>query len=121
MNTKGLKPPSIKPYAGEFLEYGENKDDYWIRDKFMSQMESSVTIAEIKYPKSEGWRHAWGFDRSSYHAAMADDALDVPKKNVNPRSKHLMHDIVWNGNYQSMNFTKNGQKFSKGMEIVLQE
>ena len=42
--------------------------------------------------------------------------------NVNPRGKQrLMHDTVWNGNYQSTNFTKNGQKVAKGMEIVLQE
>ena len=73
----------------------------------MSQMERAVTIAEIKYPKSEGWCHAWVFDHSSCRAAMADDALDAHKMNVNPRGKQrLMHDTVWNGNYQSMNFTK---------------
>ena len=113
--------PSIKPYAREFLEYGENKEDYWTPDKFMSQMERIVTIAEIKYP-SEGWHHAWVFDHSSCHAAMADDALDVLKMNVNPTGKQrLMHDTVWNVNYQSVNFTKNGQKVAKGMETVLQE
>ena len=42
--------PSIKPYAREFLEYGENKEGFWTRDKFMSQMKIAVTIAEIKYP-----------------------------------------------------------------------
>ena len=62
------------------------------------------------------------FDHSSCHASIADDALDVHKMNVNPGGKQcLMHDTVWNGNYQSMNFTKNGQKVAKEMEIVLQE
>ena len=53
---------------------------------------------------------------------MADDALDVHKMNVNPGGKQrLMYDTVWNGNYQSMNSTKNGQKVAKGMELVFQE
>ena len=42
-------------------------------------MERAIEIAEIKYLKEEGWRHVWVFDHSSYHAAMADDALDVNK------------------------------------------
>ena len=79
------------------------------QDKFMSQMERVVTIVKIKYPKSEGWRHAWVFDHSSCHAAMADNALDVHKMNVNPRGKQCMTQ-VWNGNYQSTNFTKKWPK-----------
>ena len=26
--------PNIRPYAREFLEYGESKEGYWTRDKF---------------------------------------------------------------------------------------
>ena len=37
--------PAIKPYAREFLEYGESKEGYWTRDKFMEQMERAVAIA----------------------------------------------------------------------------
>ena len=37
--------PRIKPYAREFLEYGESKEGYWTRDRFMDQMERAVTIA----------------------------------------------------------------------------
>ena len=44
-------------------------------------------IAEIKYPKEDGWSHVWVFDHSSCHAAMADDALDVSKMNVKPGGK----------------------------------
>ena len=34
--------PSIKKYAREFLEYGENREGYWTRDKFVKQMERAV-------------------------------------------------------------------------------
>ena len=63
--------PSIKKYAAEFLEYGENREGYWTRDKFVKQMERAVDIAEIKYPKEDGWRHVWAFDHSSCHAAIS--------------------------------------------------
>ena len=64
--------PSMKKYAHEFLEYGENREGYWTRDKFVKQMERAVDIAEIKYPKEDGWHHVWVFDHSSCHAPMAD-------------------------------------------------
>jgi len=46
-----------------------------------------MEIAEIKYQKTQGWRHVWVFDHSRCHAAMADDALDASKMNVNPGGK----------------------------------
>ena len=76
--------PNARMYACTFLEYGENREGYWTQDRFIDQMEKAVQIAEIKYPKVEGWRHVWVFDHSSCHAAMADDALDVSKMNVKP-------------------------------------
>ena len=85
--TATTKHPNIRKYAREFLEYGENKEGYWTRDKFVAQMKRAVVIAEIKYPKEDGWRHVWVFDHSSCHAAMADDALDVNKMNVRPGGK----------------------------------
>ena len=30
----------------------------------MSQIEVAADIAEVKYPKSDGWRHVWVFDQS---------------------------------------------------------
>ena len=42
--------PSMKKYARAFLEYGENKEGYWIRDKFMEQIKRAVDMAELKYP-----------------------------------------------------------------------
>lgn len=66
------------------FEYGEAKEGYWTSVKFVQQMRVAIKIAEIKYPKSEGWKHVWIFDHSSCHAAMAEDSLDVSKMNVNP-------------------------------------
>ena len=92
--------PMVKLQARTFLEYGESKEGYWTADKFMKQIEEAVKIAEIKYPKTEGWRHVWIFDHSSCHAAMSEDALDVNKMNVNPgRKQRKMRD----GGVESLN------------------
>ena len=86
---------NIRKYAREFLEYGESKEGYWTRDKFIKQMKRAIEMAEIKYPKSEGWQHVWVFDHSSCHAAMADNALDVKQMNVKPGGKQrVMHDTI---------------------------
>ena len=39
-------------------------------------------MSEVKYSKEDGRRHVWVFHHSSCHAEMADNALDVSKKNV---------------------------------------
>ena len=53
--------PTIKQRARVLLEYGESRDGYWTRDKFISQMEHTAKIAEAKYPKHDGWKHVWIF------------------------------------------------------------
>ena len=113
--------PRIHKYAREFLEYGESRGGYWTRDKFIAQMHRAIEIAEIKYPKEDGWRHVWVFDHSSCLAAMADDALDVSKyMNVKPGGKQrIMRDTTWNG---KMYYTeRDGKKVAKGMKVVLEE
>ena len=72
--AKLLNPSISNPYARAFLEYGESKEGYWTRKKFIVQMKV-LLIAEFKYPKSSGWRHVWIFDHGSCHSAMADDSL----------------------------------------------
>lgn len=111
--------PLIRKYAREFLEYGENKEGYWTRDKFINQIKQAVEIAEFKYPKTDGWRHVWIFDHSSCHSAMADDALDASKMNVNPGGQQrIMRDTVWQGKVQKMTYSLG---IPKGMRTVLQE
>ena len=119
--AKALKP-NIRKYAREQLKYGESKEGYWTRDKFIIQMHRAVEIAEIKYSKEEGWRHVWVFDHSSCHAAMADDALDVNRMNVKPGGKQrIMRDTTWNGKVWKMYFTERDGKVAKGMRMVLEE
>ena len=115
--------PRIHKYAREFLEYGESKEGYWTRDKFVAQMHRAIEMAEIKYPKEEGWCHVWVFDHSSCHAAMAADALEVGKMNVKPGGKQrIMHDTTWNGRIWKMYYTeRDGRKVAKGMKMVLEE
>ena len=115
--------PRVHKYAREFLDYGESREGYWTRDRFVKPMEKAMEIAEIKYPKEEGWRHVWVFDHSSCHAAMADDALDVSKMNVRPGGKQrIMRDTVWNGRAWKLYFTeRDGRKVAKGLKMVLEE
>ena len=83
-----------------------------------SGMEMAVKIAEIKYPKNDGWRLVWIFDHSSCHGAMAEDALDVAKMNVRPGGmQRVMRDGFWNGKPFPMN--RNG--VLKGLKMVLEE
>ena len=84
--------PRIRKYAHEFLEYGESKEGYWTRDKFIAQMARAIEMAEIKYPKEDGWCHIWVFDHSSCHAAMADDALDVNRRKT---AGHEGYNMEW--------------------------
>ena len=65
--AKLLNPSLSNLYARAFLEYGESKEGYWTRDKFMAQMKKALLVAEFKYPKSSGWCHVWIFDNSSCH------------------------------------------------------
>ena len=113
------KDPTIKQEARAFLEYGESRDGYWNRDKFVTQLHEAIKIAEVKYPKSDGWKYVWIFDQSSCHTAMADDALDASKMNVNPGGKQpVMRDTMWAGKVQKMVFNLG---IPKGMKAVLEE
>ena len=104
---------SIKMHAHEFLEYVEGREGYWNRDTFMAQMERAVTIAEIKHPKDDGWRHVWVFDHSSCHVAMSDDALDTSHMSVKTWRKYcIMRDTMYDGKVKVMR--KGERKWQKG-------
>ena len=51
--TAKASNPGIKKYARAFLKYGESREGYWTRDKFVAQVDMALKIAE--YPKSAGW------------------------------------------------------------------
>ena len=48
--------PCLRQQAQEFLEYGKEHDGYWRAERFLSQLDVAATIAEIKYPKQDGYR-----------------------------------------------------------------
>ena len=110
---------TITQSARRTLEYGESRGGYWTCDKFMMQMEVAVKIADIRYPKSDGWKVIWVFDQSSCHTAMAEDALIVSKMNVKPGGNQpKMRDTTWNGKEQRMVYSLG---LPKGMRQVLKE
>ena len=77
-------------------------------------MKKAFRIAELKYPKEDGWRHAWVFVHSSCHAAMATDALQV--ENVKQQTR--MRDTIWQGCVQRINL-RDGPL--KGLNKTLEE
>ena len=77
----------------------------------MLQIEEAVANEDIKYPKEEGWKVVWVFNQSSCHKAMAADALDASKMNVNPGGKQLnTHDTVWAGRHRRCHLTLEYQR-----------
>ena len=107
--------PSIRKHARETLDYGEAKEGYWTSERFMTQIEEAVKIAEVKYPRESGWKVVWIFDHSSCHAAMPVDAVDASKMNVNPgRKQRVMRDAFW----EKMNYALG---VAKGMGVVLED
>ena len=85
----------------------------------MKQIEDVSKLAEAKYPAHQGYKLVWVFDHSSCHTAMAEDALDASKMNVNPGGKQpIMHDTIWARKPQKVNFALG---IPKGMRRVLEE
>lgn len=110
--------PGLWKEARCFLKIGAEYEGYWDSGKFLKQVDHSITIAELKYPK-ETHSLVFLFDQSSGHTAFADNALNVNRMNVKPGgAQPAMRDTIWNGRLQKMVFN-NGTP--KGMRQVLTE
>ena len=110
--------PGLKQEARILLKYGASSEGYWNSEKFMSQVENAVKLADYKYPADEH-NLVFLFDQSSGHTAYAEDALNVRCMNVNPGgSQPKMRDTTWNGTLQKM-VAADGTP--KGMRKVLEE
>ena len=88
-------------------------------DRFLQQMEHGVRIADVKYPRNDGYRVMWLFDHSSCHNAYANNALNAAHMNAKPGGKQpCLKDTVWNGKVQRMVFNIG---IPKGLIQVLKE
>ena len=113
-----VSTPDLQQSVCKRLEYWESHEGYWTSEKFIKQLEKEVQISEVKYPKSEQWKHVWVFDSSSCHTARADDALDVNRMNVNPGGKQpKMRDTVWAGKVQKLTYSLG---IPKELRVVLE-
>ena len=82
-------------------------------------MEHAVKIADVKYPRGDGYRVTWLFDHSSCHNAYAEDALNAAHMNAKPGGKQsCLRDTIWNGRVQKMAFNIG---IPKGLIQVLKE
>ena len=110
--------PGLWKEARQLLKLGAEYEGYWDSEKFLNQVEHSIKIAEIKYPR-ESHSLVFLFDQSSGHTAFSDDALNVNRMNVRPGGAQAkLHDTVWNGRGQKMVFSDGTPK---GMKRVLEE
>ena len=65
------------------LEYGADREGYWMSQKFMENTEDAAKIAEFKY-SSDKHTVVWLFDHISCQLAFAEDALNAKVMNVKP-------------------------------------
>ena len=93
----------MKKEARELLEYGDNKEGYWMSEKFLVQVDKAVKITNTKYPPEDGFKVIWIFDNSSCHNAYYDDALIAAHTNAKPGGKQaVMIETIWDGKQQRM-------------------
>ncbi len=73
--------PEIPVEARKFLKPEKNEEVWWTADHLLDQVINyAIPIFETKYSNSIG---IFAFDNSTNHEAMAKDALNVNKMNVN--------------------------------------
>ena len=108
--------PKLWKEARCFLKIGAEYKEYWDSEKFLKQVEHSITIAELKYQK-ETHSLIFLFNQSSGHKAFASDALNVNRMSVNPgRAQPRLLDSIWNGRSQRMVFSSRGHAVKQAAE-----
>ena len=70
-------------------------------------MDRAINIAELKYPRDQGYRHYWFFDHSAPHAAFGEDTINGYHMNAKPGGKQpRLRDTIWNGKLHKMNYSE---------------
>ena len=85
------------PASGHaLLEYGRDKEGYWMSEKFMNHLKSATGVANFKCPLDK--HTILLFDHSSGHRAFAEDTLNARRMNVRLGGvQPCMRDTVWAG------------------------
>jgi len=124
-DEQSLLFPNIPTEARKYLKPGKNEDGWWTAEHLLDQvLNYAIPIFEIIHPNSIA---IFAFDNSTNHGAMAKDALNVSKMNVNPGGKQsLMRSTVYGTNqaFQSMVFSSDHPIYpnqAKGMKQILIE
>ena len=80
--------PEISVEARKFLKPEKNEEGWWTANHLLDQVINyAISIFETKYSNSIG---IFAFDNSTNHEAMAKDALNINKMNVNPGWKQVI-------------------------------
>ena len=86
-----------------------------------------LRIAEVKYPKAQGYHLFWMFDQSGCHIAFGEDPLNVNRMNAKEGGNQpVMHDTFYNGKAISMskevrNSSGEIVRIPRGMIDILQQ
>jgi len=67
---------TINQEARAILHYGAASEGHWTSEKFLTQIQGAMAIAEFKYPKDSNTL-VWLFDQSSCHCAYNNDAPNM--------------------------------------------
>ena len=98
----------------EYLKYGQGL--WWNSERMLNQLRKVLALAKRLYPWA---RFLFKFDHSSNHTAMAADALNAKKMNVNQGgAQPKLRDGMWMGMKQAM-VDEHG--VAKGLKWVLEE
>ena len=82
----------IRTEARKIIYPGKNHDKWWDITQLMEQVKIAIAIFEREFPGCIG---VWLFDCSSAHEALAPNALNVNKMNVNPGGKQtILRDTI---------------------------
>jgi hypothetical protein len=72
-----------KPKVTAIIKPGKNRDGYWQADQVIAQTARAIDAFEEQFPEAVG---VFAFDRSSNHAAFAEDALQATVLRVGDKS-----------------------------------
>ena len=93
-------------------KYGKEHEGYWTTEQFLSLLKTAVTIAQMKYPRDQGYRMYIVFEHSSYHGTSASDALDASKMNAKSSRRCMTH--IGMGSYRKWCFLMADQSDIEG-------
>ena len=85
---------ALFPEARRLLEYGADKEGYWMGERFMDQVKNAADIVDVNYG-GDGYTVVWLFYQSRCHRKFSDDALQAKNILVKDGGPWRVRDTMW--------------------------